>query len=129
MLLVDSGPSSGPSGAAVEIADGFADELAELQRENSTLVAELLRQRRRRRIKRLRRFSFFVLPIVRAGARRVTKNPKAETPPAPASPRPDPRVRLIILALVLRRIMVSSAEESTSARVAGPLPTSSEVPS
>lgn len=127
MLLLDSGQSSGQTGAAVEMADGIVSELAELQRENSALVAELRRQRRRRRVKRLRRVSFVVLPIVRAGARRFAKNPTAETPTAPTPPRPDPRVRLIILALVLRRIMVSSAEQTSSAQAAAPPRTPSEV--
>ena len=131
MFLLDSARSSRPGGAVIDIADGIVDEIAELQRENSALVAELRRQRRRRTIKRLRRFSFVGIPIARAAARRFTKKSKGETPTAPPTPPPgpDPRVRLIILALVLRRIMVSSGEPTSAQAVqtGGPLPTSSEV--
>jgi len=122
VLLLDSGQSSGQIEAAVEMAEGIVDELAELQRENSALVAELRRQRRRRMIKRLRRAGFVVLPVARAVARRATKTSTAETPTVPTPPGPDRRVLLIITALVIRRIMVSS-DEAPSATAAGPLPT------
>jgi hypothetical protein len=138
MLLLDSGRSSREAGAVsvtdtvadavADAASDIVDEIAELQRENSALVAELRRQRRRRRVKRLRRFSFVVVPIARTVARRFAKNSTAETPATPTPPGSDRRVLLIILALVIRRIMVSSAEP-TSAKAASPLTTSSEVPS
>lgn len=148
MQLLDSGRSSRQAGA-VSVTDAATNavanaavdimgDLADLQRENSALVAELRRQRRRRTVKRLRRLSFVVVPVVRAAARHSSKNSAkssaqnsaatstAGAPTTPTAPEHDRRMQMIILALVIRRLM-ASPDEPTSALASRPLPTPREV--
>jgi hypothetical protein len=112
MLLLDSGRRARKSVATSTL------DLEELQRENTALVAELGRARRRRRIKRIRRYGFLVVPIVRAAAKRLGKSSSDEQPTdsVSAEPKrgPDRRVEMVVIALVLRRLLETRTPRSAA---------------
>ena len=113
MLLLDSA-RPGRKSAATSTLD-----LAELQQENGELVAELRQWRRRRRARRIRRLSIIGVPIGRAVAQRLAKRfhqdrPADDTPIEPER-RSAGRVRILVFALVLRRLLESRTPKSAVA--------------
>jgi hypothetical protein len=89
--------------------------IEDLQQENDRLVAQLRQRKRRRIARRIRRVGFVLMTISRAKARRTGKasKPTVTTDSSAAKGR-DQGVRLLLLALVVRRLMAGTGTPENS---------------